>query len=337
MFKSRVLALLACLGLAACEQAQLQGPIGGGEVFVSEFRSGETVLTGLSTTDETSLIALVGQETFDSYNALQIMALVGLNTFDNPDFDPDTWYVMGVQGGFDYDADGNGLPDQAPIQVFGTVHALVTGEHLNEGGFSITPVTEAAYRYAVEMADGISDEALHDLLDDVAGALVEDTDDDEDVDYDDVIGWNRLLYSQQLLADIDALTSAVAAGASESTIIAAALALFPEAPPEPAPEPEADPEEYFAQFASDVVQLRCGGCHRVGGSASRTRHVLQPTSNRNHIALNTDMYRALVQQEGADYILNKSLGNRHGGGNRLGRFPDDFEILETFLSLLEDG
>lgn len=326
--------ILACLGLAACEQAQLTGPVGGAEVTVSEFRSGQTVLAGLSTTDEDSLAAIFGQETFDGFNAVQRMAFLGINTFANPNFEASTWYVMSVQGGFDYDADGNGLADQAPGQVFGTVHALVTGAELNSGGFSITPVTEAAFRYATDIADSTSDEALRDALDQVAGDLVGDVTEDGVVDYADVVGWNRLLHGALLRADTDALTAAVTAGDSDDAITALALALF--STPGPAPAP--DPEDYFAEFASDVVQSRCGSCHRVGGiGANRSSHILQPTSNRDHIALNTAMYRTLVERRGVDYILDKSIGQRgHGGGNRLGRFPEDFDILETFLNLLDD-
>ncbi len=327
---------LIVLALTACEQAQLTGPVGGGEVSVTEFRSGQTVLTGLSTTDEDSLVVIFGQQTFDDFNPLQRMTFLGISTFTNPSFEASTWYVMSVQGGFDYDADGNGLADQAPAQVFGTVHALVTGAELNAGGFSITPVTEAAYRYATELPESVSDQALRDALDQVAGDLVGDVTVDGVVDYADVIGWNRILHAALLRADTEALTAAVTAGDSDATITAAALALFSSSIPTPDPAPDA--EEYFAQFASDVVQSRCGSCHRVGGiGASRSSHVLQPTSNSDHIALNTAMYRSLVEQRGADYILDKSLGQRgHGGGNRLGRFPEDFDILETFLTLLSN-
>ncbi len=333
MLKSKLCIAIVCLGLTACEQAQLVGPVGGGEVTVSEFRSGQTVLTGLSTTDENSLVALVGQETYDSYNALQLMSLVGINTFANPDFEDSTWYVMAVQGGFDYDADGNRLADQAPVQTFGTLHALVTGDELNSGGFLITPVTEAAYRYALDIADSTSDDELHSALDAIASDLVGDITLDDDIDYDDMLAWNRSLHSQQLRGDIGTLTSAIGGGENVSVVTAAALALFSSDPP--GGEPSA--EEFFAQSASDVVQTRCGSCHRVGGIGTRgTNHVLQPTSNSDHIALNTEMYRALVDSRGVQYILDKSIGQRgHGGGNRLGSFPQEFDILETFLRLLE--
>ncbi len=332
MLKPKLLLILACLGLAACEQAQLVGPVGGGEVSVTEFRSGQTVLTGLSTTDEDSLIALVGQETYDSYNSLQLLSFLGINTFDNPDFNDSTWYVMAVQGGFDYDADGNLLLDQAPAQVFGTLHALVTGDQLNRGGFLVTPVTEAAYRYAVDIADSTADDALRSALDAAAGDLVDDVTADDELDYGDILAWNRVLHSQQLRGDIGTLSTALAAGESESVVTAAALALF--TTPPPGSEPSA--EEFFAQSASDVVQSRCGSCHRVGGIGTRgSSHILQPTSNRDHIALNTEMYRALVDRRGAQYILDKGIGQRgHGGGNQLGRFPAEFDIVETFLNLL---
>ncbi len=335
MLKPKLLLILACLGLTACEQAQMVGPVGGGEVTVTEFRSGETVLTGLSTSDEDTLIALFGQETVDGYTSLQLLSFLGINTFNNPGFNDATWYVMAVQGGFDYDADGNLLVDQAPAQVFGTLHALVTGEQLNRGGFLVTPVTEAAYRYALDIADSTSDDALRPALDAAAGDLVDDVTADDELDYGDILAWNRILHSQQLRGDIGTLTNALAAGESESVVTAAALALFSTAPP----GNEQSAEEFFAQSASDVVQSRCGTCHRVGGIGTRgTSHILQPTSNNDHIALNTEMYRALVGQRGVQYILDKSVGQRgHGGGNRLGNFPEEFAILETFLTLLENG
>lgn len=331
MQTAKWLFLSLCLGLAACEQAQLTGPIGGGEVNVTELRSSLNVLSGVSTSDADSLAAFVGDEAFASFNSLQVATLVGINTLSNADFDPDTWYVMSVQGGFDYDADGNRLADQAPVQVFGTVHALLTGAELNSRRFSITPVTEAAYRFALEIVTETPDEDLRARLDAVAADLVDDVTGDGAIDYTDVLTWNRLRNTRQLRADIDALTSALAGGESDAAITSAALALLPSA------DTQVDAETYFAQTASSVVQGRCGSCHRQGGVGARgSSYILQPTSNRNHVSENTDMFRALVRRRGVDYILDKSIGQRrHGGGNRLGRLPEDFAVLETLLNLIE--
>lgn len=334
MFRKRGLMIVAALALAACEQAQMHGPIVGGSVTVTDLRSGVVSHEGTATATEEQTIPLYGEEAWDGFSDYVKLLLLGIHQFGAPAFDADSWYLMAVEGGEELDHGKTFSLDSQPFQVQGSVHALVKGELLNEGSFTLSPVTEAAWQFVRDRVDDLSDAEILAALDDIAGDLVGDVDDNGSVDYADVLTWNRLLHLPFLVADanaIDDLAAAMEEGQSASTVQSIAIALFS------TDSPLEDAETVFADAISEVVQRACGpGCHTIGGiGASRSAHVLLPVSEANHITENVQMYRALVQAKGVEFIINKATRNgvSHGGGAAF-RSDADAAAFESFLRLL---
>ena len=333
---ARFLATIAALGLAACEQAQMHGPVGAAVVTVTELRSGNTVISG-QLTDDLDTAAGKFAANWDGYNSVQKSWFLGNHTFTEQDrdlFADDTWYVIEMAGGFDYYADGNFFKEPSPVQVFGAVHAIVTGARLKEAVYLVTPVTEAAYQYVKDFAAGLTDDELSDVLDQVAAELVGDVEDDGDLDYNDVLLWNRLFHLAQLKVDIEALTDAVSAG--DSSVNDQADSLFD------ASAPAGVPEKVYGNTISDlIVENGCGpGCHIAPGTATQgplaSDNIILPPTNPEHVTFNTENFRMLVRQEGINHVLTKiSGGDGHTGGARLVPGTDgDYETFEAWLKLL---
>ena len=324
---------LASVLLVACEQAQVHGPVGGGTVSIEELRTGVQVLNAGTVTDtEETAIQRYGSERWNDFNDLEQLMLLGFHQSNTQtQYDSNTWYLMQVSGGVDYDRNTDLQVDSPPSPVTGTVHAIVKGAKLNESGFTVSPLTEAVYQQVKDDVASLNDNQLEELLDDLAELVVNDVNDDGAVDYTDVLAWNAIAnflnptllvdYQSQLLPVADA----IAAGVDTAS---AASGLFPA---------EQDPAEaLFVSSVSDIVQSSCGiGCHYPGGGGSLSSlHDLTPTSNADHISLNIEMYRNLVQARGVEFIINKATRNgvSHGGGKALQ--DDDVEDFETFLNLL---
>ena len=102
-----------------------------------------------------------------------------------------------------------------------------------------------------------------------------------------------------------------------------------------ATEPPESAAQVFAEHISaPVVQGRCVVCHVEGGRAGTTRLLFEPETHAEHQALNLQAFEDLVDDEGADYILNKVQGVGHGGGVQVAAGTVDYENMERFLALL---
>lgn len=219
------LAIFASVLLVGCEQAQMHGPIGGGSVTVEELRSGNIVVSNEVTMDEaTAAAALAGYSSGSDFIKRTVLGIVLLDRFE---FRADTWYLMTVEGGFDYGADGPILA----TSVAGSVHALIEGSRLTEGDITLSPLTEAAYQFVAEHLDTLSDAQLQTALDQLAPELVGDVDENSSVEYADVLVWNRLVHDNDSLlkaaaAPLEELTHSMADGESEEQVRAHASALF---------------------------------------------------------------------------------------------------------------
>lgn len=316
--------------LTGCGQAQLDGPLGGANVTIETVGTGAVLSTASLTSTPESVGAEVGGDVFAARGPRARLLALGIVDIGAA-VDPDTWYLVTVSDGFEYDADRDGVPDGTPTQVFGAVHALVRGSAIEPPTYSVTPVTEALYQYLKPHLSGLDANGIQTALDAAAAELVGDIDGSGTADYADTFLWTPLYTRDRVIGDlavIDAIAAGIRAGESEAMITQLALQLFadplPEGvsentpAPEPEPEPEPDPEEVYTITISNIVQGRCGSCHRIGGVGSRgSSYDLQPTSNSNHVAENVAMFTNLVNRRGVDYIIEKSSGIRsHGGGNR---------------------
>lgn len=337
MTLKRVLVAVAALGLVACEQAQMNGPVGGAAITVTELRTGNVVNSGQFTDDEAAAAANNG-ENWETFNPLQKSFHIGNHRFsgaDKREFVDETLYVIEMAGGFDYYATGVFLLEPTPVQVFGSVHAIVDGAQLREANYLVTPVTEAAYQYVKDFVEFLSDEEIQATLDAIAPELVGDVDRSGTVDYIDVIKWNRGLHSG-LLQNSDGLAGVTAAvSAGDSNVNELADAMFA------ANSPAGVAEAVYADSISDIiVSSGCGpGCHIDPGSATQgpfeSRNIILPPSNPDHVDFNTDNFRMLVQEESVEYVLNKaSATTSHVGGARLAPGSSNFEAFEAWLNLL---
>lgn len=334
---TRFLPAITLLLMAGCEQAQVAGPLGGATVTVSELRSGNIVVSNQFTEDEAAAAQRNGDK-WNTFNPLQKSWFIGNHYFSGADkasFNDNTWYVIEMAGGFDYYATGTFLQEPSPVQVFGSVHAIVSGARLKEANYLVTPVTEAAYQYVKDFAGLLTNTQLEETLDAVATELVGDADKDGRVDYTDVLKWNRLLHLN-LLVDkdrIDALTTAVSAG--ESSVNDLADSLFA------SNSPAGVPEQVYENRVSDIIVANaCGpGCHIEPGTATQgpfaSDNIIRPPSAPEHVTFNTENFRMLVSDKGVDHVLAKvSGGLGHIGGQRLVPGTNgDYETFEAWLTL----
>ena len=103
-------------------------------------------------------------------------------------------------------------------------------------------------------------------------------------------------------------------------------------------------EDVFREYISGpIVQSKCVKCHVEGGESGGTRLVLVRSADAaDHETLNLQRFEALLAavegQGGADYVLSKIQGMlSHSGGVQVPADSDDFDNMEHFLALLEDG
>ena len=89
-------------------------------------------------------------------------------------------------------------------------------------------------------------------------------------------------------------------------------------------------------ISGPIVQAKCINCHVEGGRSGHTRLVFQPTSAPDHGAHNlaTIEHFLATVDGGANRILNKVQGMRHGGGVQVPAGSADFDNMERLLGLL---
>ena len=322
--------LVICAGvlLVACKQAQIDGPIAGGSVTVEELRSSTVVVSNERTVDAVLAGALDG---WDEFEPLVKRALLGITLLNTQDFDADTWYLMTVQGGEDYGSEG----DIVPAQVFGGVHALLKGSRLDGQSTTLSPLTEAAYRFVKEHIDTFTNDQLQAALDDLAIELVGDVNADGVIDYADVLSWNRLLHNNPELlkaasASVDSLTQGMREGAGDALLESRAADFFA------AGAPSGVAEAFFAaNVNTPISQGKCRACHNSSGIAGNTRHIVTRGSSEAALAANVAMYTELATALGVDRILDKASGQvSHTGGRSLPFGSANYDIFKEFLELL---
>jgi len=308
-------------------------------VSVTELRSGAVVVTGEFTDDEDAARAFYSGD-WEQLSPIQKTVFIGNHQFaDSSVFSDNTWYLLRIEGGSDYYADGNFLAEPNPVPVIGAIHAIVSGAQLKSSGFLVTPMTDAVYQYLKEFVDDLTDQELAAELDQAAAQLVGDIDSDEDVDYVDVLKYSRVLnFNNKGLvvakADVSALTTALSAG---DAVLANTLAdaMFA------APAPVLVAEKAYASSIADIIDgASCGpGCHYSPGIATSgpfaSDNVLVPGSNPDFASINTANFASIVATDGVSYILGKvSASISHQGGPRLTPGSSDYNAFEAWLNLL---
>jgi hypothetical protein len=328
----KLLLLLVSGLLVACEQVLVNGPVGGATITVQELRSGTEVFSNGVSKGQGDVPA------FGSIADLEILRKLGQHQFPgNVEFTNETWYVISASQGFDFDADGDFIIDQAgPSQVFGTVHALVTGATLNDSGYAISPLTESAYQYVRDYVSLLTDEELQATLDAIAAELVGDVDNSGTINYTDVLLRNPIFNLDSLVqgkqSALDNLARALTEGDNAATVQQLAGSLFD------AKAPAGIPEKIYADSISTIiVNAGCGpGCHYAPGiGASQSANVLVPPSETDFAALNTANFAQLVASNSVSYVLSKVQGGlSHSGGQRIQPGSANLQAFEDWLNLL---
>jgi len=105
------------------------------------------------------------------------------------DIDIDAYYLVAVSGGSDIDANDDGIIDEIPTELKGTVHALVTGEEL-KSGIRVNVLTDMAY-YKIEANLGaINSSIIYESLNTSAKEYLFDVDGNGMVDYKDILAFD---------------------------------------------------------------------------------------------------------------------------------------------------
>ncbi len=337
----RLLLTVAALGLAACEQVTVHGPVGGATVAVNELCSGAEVVNNLVTKDKAAVIESDGQETYDGLTDEKKLHRLGQHIFpEELIFEEDTWYVMSATGGEDYDANVDGIVDTQTTQINGTVHAILKGSKLNVSAYAISPLTESAYQFMKDYACLLDDNEIQVALDALAPQVMGDITSDEQVDYADLITRNPTFGLDALhldkVAALDNLADALRDGDPDATLQSLSNALYDSN--SPLGVPEAVYEDSISDLITEPInQNGCGpGCHYPNGSGFlASNNKLEPPSTQDFVALNTANFTALVDTRGVSYVVNKASQQiPHTGGSRLPPGSPELATFEAWLNLL---
>ncbi len=217
--------ITACLTLAACFQAQLNGPVAGSSIVLSELDSGTEISSG-SSWDTEFVISALGQEKWDSYGADVQLWLLGIYAPNTDELVAENYYLLSASGGFDTDIDLDRENDVDPGTVSGTWRTIISGAHAKEPGAKVSALTEAIYQYLSPNLANLSSADLEAQLDLLAQRLVDDVNGDGSVDYFDALLWSRLFDADKLLADtaiLNQFSDAITAGDTDLSELATAL------------------------------------------------------------------------------------------------------------------
>ena len=202
--------------LSACFQVQLVGNVGESTLRVSELRDPAVEIGGMvESWGPDAWIEVTGEQAWAEYGPTLQQALLGMAINSRDGVDAETLYLAQATAGNDYDPTGS-LRLSTPAVVQGSWHAIVPGEQLQKrGDLKVSALTEAAYQVVREDLDILSDEEILARLNAVAQLLLDNVDDDETVDYKDLLLWSRGQDAASYrgdLAELDALAAAVSAG-----------------------------------------------------------------------------------------------------------------------------
>jgi hypothetical protein len=214
--------VLLGLTLTACFHIQLNGSVGGGTLPVAPLRNPDNVLDSAVSWAPSDLLALWGQEKWDSHTPFINLVFVGITQFEPEGLNPEALYVLTASGGQDFDPEAQLELSDNPIVVQGSWHMIASGKRISEGNLKVSALTEALYQQLAARLGEWSDDEVLARLNASAQLLVGDVDESGSVDYDDVLRWNRTLDGplyQGDLAAVDALSDAITAGQPNSSVI----------------------------------------------------------------------------------------------------------------------
>lgn len=110
--------------------------------------------------------------------------------------------------------------------------------------------------------------------------------------------------------------------------------------PEPEPAPTSPADYYNANISEQIVQARCINCHIEGGvAAGLARLIFVSKDTPNYQAINQQRLADYLALEGVDatYFLSKASGGQgHNGGAQILLGSEEYQAMETYLSMIQD-
>ncbi|MBU1217103.1 hypothetical protein KJ870_10405, partial [bacterium] len=120
-----------------------------------------------------------------------------LNTLED-----EKYYILSASGGDDIDSNDDGVLDTTATQNNGTIHVIVTGKQLKTENFKINVLTEIVYQLSKDSivnAD-INATAVNKYLSDISKRLLsKDVNNDNIIDYEDILNWLPMFDKDKLL------------------------------------------------------------------------------------------------------------------------------------------
>jgi hypothetical protein len=338
MIKSSLAAILL-LALGACFHTELNGPVAGATVVITELRSGAVAQDSLASLDVAGGVAVFTQETWDELGDLGQLVNLGNFFVDKNNFVKSRLYLVTVTGGKDMDTNADGVVNNKGKTVKGSLHAIMKGSHLRQGGYVVSPVTEALYRSVKDEVLNLNDSAVVSLLGKNTRLILNNVDDASKVNYNDALAWTEINHVSKYKLNFSAvenLADAITAGENETSITQLSAIVMGE-------EPAVDARQFFTDNISmPIVQSKCINCHTSRGTAPSqgARLILVTNSNSNHSSINHEAFITLGDVLGStdlsDYVTSKASGQLgHGGGRQISSGTQDLLNLETYLNLIE--
>ena len=201
--------------LTGCFHTQLKGSVGDATLTISPLRNPDTVVASFRSFLPADLIEAWGVEFWEEQSALIQLAFVGIATVPSDELDPQALYVVTASGGQDFDPLLKLALSDSPVAVQGSWHAIISGQRILDGNLKVSALTEALYRQLQPRLNEWTDTEVQARLNASATIVVEDVDDSGEVDYDDVLRWNRTLDGAAYLGKLsalDALSTAIISG-----------------------------------------------------------------------------------------------------------------------------
>lgn len=192
--------LILMLSLGGCFHSQLTGSVGGATVTATAVSDGAVVLADTRSWDDSYLRQAYGEPRWAGFNGYTRLLNLGVFSWPGPErklLEQDQLFLLTAAGGLDHDCNQNLLDDNTeplaePCAVNGQWHALMTGAQVVTNNHKVSLLTEAAYRLLEEEIAALPIGEILSRLNMYAQNSVSDLNDDQVIDYEDLLVWSVL-------------------------------------------------------------------------------------------------------------------------------------------------
>ncbi|MEM6486634.1 MAG: hypothetical protein AAF662_16820 [Pseudomonadota bacterium] len=191
---TRLLFLVSFLLLPGCLYIELHGPVTDAVVTIEPLRGGQPLLENGRSYSLDRTRALFTEDKWPGLEESVRLGFMGAVDIPKDQFDNDTFYLVTVRGGNDWDVDLDGVLDESGEPVAGTWHGLFTGAQL-KGISRVSALSEAVYQYLLPDLDRLDDQQLADAIDEAAMRVTRDVNSDGVVDHEDLVAWSAIAYA----------------------------------------------------------------------------------------------------------------------------------------------